>query len=317
MLIQQSIPAVLPSIPKTPLAGTAKAETPALQISHSAQLMDQQQERLEKLSEAEKALSDLSQNGADPNEMKRALAAQKVEMLKQLVKVMQQLVSLASGDDAKALLTRLKSIAGQLKQAVAQYAAAGGSGGGGSSAAGAGSISLNTTSSEGDTASAAESGVAVEAATDAAASRSATETDSAQQSETQEEGTDVQTATVNITQPARPQRDESSKVDQEFKDTVHKLLTNIKALAERAKQTLQREDNKEARELMKELKTIEKTLQKMEAGETSGTNTGTALSAINPASETTVSAAYSASPTTGTISNISVNLASPAVNISA
>jgi len=95
------------------------------------------------------------------------------------------------------------------------------------------------------------------------------------------------------------------------------LLTNIKALAERAKQTLQREDNKEARELMKELKTIEKTLQKMEAGETSGTNTGTALSAINPASETTVSAAYSASPTTGTISNISVNLASPAVNISA
>lgn len=229
----------------------------------------------------------------------KAIAADKIQRLKAMVTMMQQMAIFATGEEALAILRRLKMIVGELKQAVAMYAQAGGSGGGSANSA--------MPSAAPDTTAGANAGTPTPATAATPVQPSAANTTTEPPSATKE--SDSKTASPQQTgmQTEQTSQKDKDSQDDEFLNEVEKLKRLIKQVARAAEQALRRDQgpNSDLQQIHRDLKNIDKLSQEIASGQSPQ---GLAQSVQ------TIQAAYSASTTTGTVGNVQVNLAPPVVN---
>lgn len=293
---------------------SASAANPVLYSSDQAALLREKLIQLREQQSAEKDASEeqpyhhSSSTAASPvdsqAERLKAIAADEIQRLKAMVTMMQQMAIFATGEEAQAILRRLKMIVGELKQAVSMYAQAGGSGGG----------SANTAmpSAAPDTAPDTNAGTPATAppapAPTAAPAQPLAATPAAEQSPAMKgsdsKATSPDQADMQTEQASQKGQDSQ---DEKFLSEVEKLKQLIKQVAHAAEQALRRDQgpNADLQQIHRDLKHIDKLSQEIASGRSPQ---GLAQSVQ------TIQAAYSASTTTGIVGNVQVNLAPPVVN---
>ncbi|MCV6589791.1 MAG: hypothetical protein OIF57_12270 [Marinobacterium sp.] len=294
------------SRPTLSTATDQQYQTPQLRTEQSD--IRSQQSNTEQTSphEAKNAFADL----ASSSDTRKAAAAARVQFLKMQVAMMKQLASFATGEEAQAIMRRLKHIAGQLRAAVAQYAQAGGGGtAGNAGASGSVATSGQTTDSRQNTEAISAKALS---GTSASQNGSTTERTEATRAEPETTTETASTATPREAQATlqndnHNQQQEKSR-DQDFIDEVKKLKAEIEQLMRQAQRTLRREASEhKQQQLQQNLHSVDKLLAEISQNQNSGTSS---------VPSQLVQTAYSANLTTGIISDIQVNLNTPNVNIS-
>jgi len=302
-----------------PPAPTQKSQSPSPEVSHESFASQALTQLLSKAAEAadaptsnnEDRPSTILQSSSkrwinQANENRKAAAAQRVAQLKDLVKALKQMMLLASPEDAAALARQLKQIAGQLKSAVAQYAQAGGSSSGG------GAISAPATSADSSNPQSSDlqqTSTAIQASTTTTTHR-AEKLDSATTAATDADATtSASSVPQNRSAAAQSGTEQSDRQrDEMFLADVNYIKNALKQMARLIEQKMRQDDpaQHELQQLRKELKEVDKLAQDIRSGQ----STDMLATRIQ-----NVQAAYSANLTTGAVSAVQVNIATPVVNV--
>lgn len=305
-----------------PPAPTQKSSSPSPEINHESFASQALTQLLSKAAEAadaptsnnEDRPSTILQSSSkrwinQANENRKAAAAQRVAQLKDLVKALKQMILLASPEDAAALARQLKRIAGQLKSAVAQYAQAGGSSSGGGAT---GAISAPAAPADNGNPQASDlqqTSTAIQASTTATAHQ-ATKLDSATTEPTHADAaTSASSAPQNRSAAAQSGTEQSNRQrDEMFLADVNYIKNALKQMARLIEQKMRQDDpaQHELQQLRKELKEVDQLAQDIRSGQ----STDMLATRVQ-----NIQAAYSANLTTGAVSSVQVNIATPVVNV--
>ena len=293
-------------------AASARTTDSVLYNSDQAALLREKLIQLREQQQAEKDTSEeqpyhhSSATTASPADSQaerlKAIAADKIQRLKAMVTMMQQMATFATGEEAQAILRRLKMIVGELKQAVAMYAQAGGSGGGSANTA-MPSAAPATDTGKGAPAATPSAPAPTAAPAQPQAATPTTESPAATKERDSKAASSIQAGM----QTEQSSQNGQGSQDDEFLNEVEKLKRLIQQVARAAEQALRRDQspNADLQQIYRDLKHIDKLSQEIASGQAPQ---GLAQSVQ------TIQAAYTASTTTGTVGNVQVNLAPPVVN---
>lgn len=296
-------------------AASARTTDSVLYNSDQAALLREKLIQLREQQQAEKDASEeqpyhhSSATTASPADSQaerlKAIAADKIQRLKAMVTMMQQMATFATGEEAQAILRRLKMIVGELKQAVAMHAQAGGSGGGSANTA-MPSAAPATDTGKGAPAPAPATPSAPAPTAAPAQPQAATPTTETPAATKERDSKAASSVQAGMQTEQSSQNGQGSQ-DDEFLNEVEKLKRLIQQVARAAEQALRRDQspNADLQQIYRDLKHIDKLSQEIASGQSPQ---GLAQSVQ------TIQAAYSASTTTGIVGNVQVNLAPPVVN---